>query len=192
MPVFFEMPKVIDETKIFTAVMDIFMSLGYDGATTKEIADIAGVNEVTLFRKYGNKAALFEKAIAHQRSDTPLDKVVYTGELEADLLAIVQAYIETNERYGDIIPILLIELPRNPDLQGSLNTPWQNLQTIIQIIQKYQDQGNLKNEPPFTTISALLGPIMIQQMFQHANLSLSVPGLEPQAHVTAFLQGRKR
>ena len=52
------MPKIIDETKIFNATMNFFMSLGYDRATTKEIADIAGVNEVTLFRKYGSKAGL--------------------------------------------------------------------------------------------------------------------------------------
>lgn len=186
------MPKVIDETKIFSAAMDIFMSLGYDGATTKEIADIAGVNEVTLFRKYGSKAGLFEKAIIHQLSDTPLEKVSYTGELEADLLVIVQAYIETNEVHGDIIPILLIELPRNPDLQGTLNTPWNNLQEVFRIIQKYQEQGLLKSESPFATLSALLGPIMITQMFRHASLHFSVPGIEPQEHVAAFLQGRKR
>jgi len=185
------MPKVIDETKIFSAAIDILMSLGYDGATTKEIADIAGVNEVTLFRKYGSKAGLFEKAIEHQLTDTPLNRVAYTGELETDLLAIVRAYIETNETYGDIIPIILIELPRNPDLQGSINTPWNNLQGIIEIIQKYQEQGALKDESPFATISALLGSIMINQMFRHANLNLPVPGIDPQAHVDAFLNGRK-
>jgi len=185
------MPKVIDETKIFSAAIDILMSLGYDGATTKEIADIAEVNEVTLFRKYGSKAGLFEKAIEHQLSDTPLNRVAYTGELETDLLAIVRAYIETNETYGDIIPIILIELPRNPDLQGSINTPWNNLQGIIEIIQEYQKQGSLKDESPFATISALLGSIMINQMFRHANLNLAVPGIDPQTHVDAFLNGRK-
>jgi AcrR family transcriptional regulator len=185
------MPKVIDETKIYSAAINILMSLGYDGATTKEIADIAEVNEVTLFRKYGSKAGLFEKAIEHQLSDTPLNKIVYTGELEADLLAIVEAYVETNEMYGDIIPIILIELPRNPDLQESINTPWKNIQSIIKTIQKYQKQGLLKNEPPLTTLSALMGPIMINQMFRHSGLSLPVPAMDPQAHVDAFLNGRK-
>ena len=79
------MPKVIDETKIFSAALDILVSHGYEGATTQKIADIAGVNEVTLFRKYGSKAGLFEKVIEHQLTGTPLSKLVYTGELEADL-----------------------------------------------------------------------------------------------------------
>jgi AcrR family transcriptional regulator len=186
------MPKVIDETRIFSAAINILMSLGYDGATTREIADIAGVNEVTLFRKYGSKAGLFEEAIEHQLADTPLNQLVYTGDLEADLLTIVEAYMETNETYGDIIPIILIELPRNPDLQGSINTPYKNLQGIIKIIQKYQKQGLLKNESPLAALSALLGPIMINQMFRHAHLNLSTPALDPPDHVNSFLHGRKR
>jgi AcrR family transcriptional regulator len=185
------MPKVIDETKIFNAAINILMSLGYDGATTKGIADIAGVNEVTLFRRYGSKAGLFEKAIEHQLAVTPLNKLLYTGDLEADLLTILKAYIETNETYGDIIPIILLELPRNLDLQGSIDTPWKNLQGIIKIIQKYQKQGLLKNESPLATLSALMGPIMINQMFRHANLNLPVPAIDPQAHVASFLHGRK-
>lgn len=186
------MPKVIDETKIFSAAINILMSLGYDGATTKEIADIAGVNEVTLFRKYGSKAGLFEKAIEHQLADTPLNKLVYTGDIEADLLVILEAYIETNERYGDIIPIILLELPRNPDLQSSVNTPLNNLQSATKIIQKYQKQGLLKKEAPLATLSALMGPIMINQMFRHASLDLPIPPIDPQVHVDYFLNGRKR
>jgi len=186
------MPKVIDETKIFNAALNILISHGYEGATTQKIADGAGVNEVTLFRKYGSKAGLFEKVIEHQLADTPLNKLLYTGDLKADLLAIVEAYKETNETHGNIIPLLLIEMPRYPDLQGSFNTPWKNIQAIIKMIQKYQKQGLLKNEPPLACLSALIGPILVSQMLRHANLNLSVPPIDPQAHVDFFLLGRKQ
>jgi AcrR family transcriptional regulator len=185
------MPKVIDETKIFSAALDILVSHGYEGATTKKIADISGVNEVTLFRKYGNKAGLFEKVIEHQLSDTPLNKLAYTGYLEADLLAIVEAYIKTNKLHGNIIPILLIEMPRYPDLQGSFNTPWKNIQGMIEIIQKYQKEGELIDETPLACLTALIGPILTSQLFRHTNLKLPIPDLDPQAHVDAFLNGRK-
>lgn len=185
------MPKVIDETKIFSAALDTLIAHGYEGATTGKIAEIACVNEVTLFRKYGSKAGLFEKVIEHQLADVPLNKLAYTGELEADLLAIVEAYVETNEIHGNIIPLLLIEMPRYPDLQGTFSTPWKNIQGIIKIIQKYQKQGQLKEESPLACLSALIGPILVSQMILHANLNLSVPALNPQEHVDAFLHGRK-
>jgi len=186
------MPKVIDETKIFSAALEILISHGYEGATTQKIAEIAEVNEVTLFRKYGSKAGLFEKVIDHQLSDTPLNKLRYTGDLKADLLAIVEAYIETNETHGNIIPILLIEMPRYPDLEGSFNRPWKNIQEIIKIIQKYQKQGQLKNESPLASLTALIGPILVDQMIRQANLKLPVPKMDPQAHVESFLLGRKK
>jgi AcrR family transcriptional regulator len=185
------MPKVIDETKIFKAALDLLVSHGYEGATTQKIADVSGVNEVTLFRKYGSKAGLFEKAIEQQFSDTPLNKLVYTGELEADLLAIVAAYLETNETYGDIVPNILIELPRNPDLRGWFNVPWKNLQVIVKILQKYQKQGLLKNETPLASLGALIGPIMVSQMLRRAKLNLPVPVVDAQEHVDSFLRGRK-
>ena len=50
------MPKQIDEQKIYQTVIEMLIEYGYDGATTKEIATAASVNEATLFRKYGNKA----------------------------------------------------------------------------------------------------------------------------------------
>jgi AcrR family transcriptional regulator len=185
------MPKVIDETKIFAAALDTLVSHGYEGATTQKIAHVAGVNEVTLFRKYRNKAGLFERVIEHQLSDTPLKGLVYTGDLEVDLLAIVEAYLETNEVHGDIIPIILIELPRYPDLQGLLNVPWKNIQAVLKIIQKYQQLGQLKLESPLASLSALIGPILVAQMFRRANLSLPFPPIDPQGHVDAFLHGRK-
>jgi len=185
------MPKVIDETKIFSGALEILIAHGYEGATTQKIAEVAGVNEVTLFRKYGSKAGLFEKVIEHQLADTPLNKLAYTGDLEADLLAIVDAYVETNETHGNIIPLLLVEMPRYPDLQGSFNTPWKNLQGIIKIIQKYQKQGELKDESPLACLTTLIGPVLVGQMLRHANLNLPVPAFDSQVHVEAFLNGRK-
>ncbi len=185
------MPKIIDEAIIFRTVIDRLVSHGYEGATTKEIADIAGVNEVTLFRKYGSKAELFEKAIHHQLADTPLNKLLYTGELEADLIAIIEAYMKTNEMYGEIIPTILAELPRHPDLKGAFKTPWENIQFVIKIIQAYQAQGYLKQEPPLNSLNALIGPIMTSQMIRRANLGFPVPELDPREHVDTFLHGRK-
>ena len=185
------MPKLIDETKIFDAALKMFISHGYEGATMHKIAEISDVNEVTLFRKYRSKTGLFEKVINHRFSETPLNKLVYTGSLEADLLAIVEAYMETSETYGDVVSNFLIELPRNPDLQGSFNVLWKNIQIILKIIQQYQAQGLLKEESPLVSLSVLIGPIMVNQMFRRASLHLPVPKINPRDHVDSFLIGRK-
>jgi len=46
------------ETKILTAAAELFSERGYAGTTTRAIAGRAGVNEVTLFRRFENKAGV--------------------------------------------------------------------------------------------------------------------------------------
>jgi outer membrane protein len=49
--------------QLLDAAVRVYAEGGFRGATTRRIADEAGVNEVTLFRLFGSKAALIEEAI---------------------------------------------------------------------------------------------------------------------------------
>ncbi|MGD8353177.1 MAG: helix-turn-helix domain-containing protein, partial [Pseudomonadota bacterium] len=54
-----------DETrnKLLEATLELISEKGYLGATTREIAALAGVSELTLFRKFGKKEHLFEEML---------------------------------------------------------------------------------------------------------------------------------
>jgi AcrR family transcriptional regulator len=49
--------------KLLAAAARIYGESGFRGATTRRIADEAGVNEVTLFRLFGSKSALIAEAL---------------------------------------------------------------------------------------------------------------------------------
>lgn len=49
--------------KILKAATELYAETGFRGATTRQIANKAGVNEVTLFRHFGSKTALLHEAI---------------------------------------------------------------------------------------------------------------------------------
>src|SRR6476469_8315335 len=68
--------------KLLAAAARIYGESGFRGATTRRIADEAGVNEVTLFRLFGSKSALIAEAIRehaprgtapHGLPDEPVD-----------------------------------------------------------------------------------------------------------------------
>lgn len=46
--------------KILKSALKLFSEVGYYQATTKQIADYAGINEITLFRHFGTKEHLFQ------------------------------------------------------------------------------------------------------------------------------------
>lgn len=183
------MPKVIDDKEVYRAALDVLSTYGYASATTKNIADAAGIHEATLFRKYGSKYHLIEQAVRAKFSEVPLAEVAYTGDLQADLISIIEAYLRTSEIVGNILPILLVEIPRNPELKKLLEIPWKNISKIENILEQYQAQGLLEHQPALNIVSALLGPLMIRHLVTEADSNLSIPPIEPQVYVEKFLRG---
>ena len=59
----------MDETsqKIIDAAMTLIRDQGYVATTTKDIARAAGVNECTLFRKFGNKKDIVLQGITQEK-----------------------------------------------------------------------------------------------------------------------------
>jgi len=54
------MKKTITKQRLLDATLKLISEKGYLGATTREIAQEAGVTELTLFRHFGTKEKLFE------------------------------------------------------------------------------------------------------------------------------------
>jgi AcrR family transcriptional regulator len=55
--------KPTTKDRILHAFLDLVNEHGYEGSTTRAVADAAGVNEVTLFRHFGDKASLARAAV---------------------------------------------------------------------------------------------------------------------------------
>ena len=124
------MPKAIDENRVFEVTATLFVRHGYAGTKTKEIAEAAGVNEATLFRRYGSKAMLIGAAIDHQWREVPLAGLEPSDDVEADLVTIVEAYLETNRLLGAIVPALLVELARSADLRDAFGAALENVRGL--------------------------------------------------------------
>jgi AcrR family transcriptional regulator len=58
--------------RILDAAKRVYEQHGFRGATTRLIAIEAGVNEVTIFRTFGSKAALFEALMQNHVAHSPI------------------------------------------------------------------------------------------------------------------------
>ena len=61
--------------RILQAAARVYAQHGFRGATTRLIAIEAGVNEVSLFRTFGSKAALFEAMMQLHASSLPVPEL---------------------------------------------------------------------------------------------------------------------
>lgn len=97
--------------RIIQAARDVIKRKGKRGATTREIADVAGVNEATLFRHFGNKDALIIAVVKHSCPDVKLRDLVATlqGPIEDQLRAIAAQMTQFMESMIDMIRWSLVE-----------------------------------------------------------------------------------
>ncbi|RME57799.1 MAG: hypothetical protein D6790_12830, partial [Caldilineae bacterium] len=151
-----------------------------------------GVSEVTLFRKYGSKAELVTRAIQFIAEEMNFESVVhYSGDVYQDLLGIVTRYKTLTERYGQFMAVLIPEMHRHPELRTGMARPLRVMQTIGELIQRYQQEGVLRAEPPLHAAAALLGPLVFFAMARNTHFAAQIPPVNLEAHVQAYLEGRR-
>lgn len=76
--------KSVTEVRIVEAAVQSFSRQGYKGTSTREIAQLAGVNEATLFRYFARKADLFWAAAESRLNRLKLSRELQNG-LASDL-----------------------------------------------------------------------------------------------------------
>lgn len=86
-----------DETqlKIIEATMNLIIDKGYSGATTKNIAKLAGVNESTIFRRFSGKKEIVMAAMELPKWNPGLSERDFSwhGNLLEDLISFSHVYM---------------------------------------------------------------------------------------------------
>jgi len=111
--------------KILEATIEIIKKKGLKAATTRAIATNAGVNEVTIFRNFGNKKGII-KALIEKCSYEPAfskmlkERVVW--DLEQDLYMLAKLYHQIANKNHDLVVIMisLMGTGHFPELQEEI------------------------------------------------------------------------
>ena len=180
----------IPDSQILDAALDVIAQHGYSGATTRQIAAAAGINAVTLFRRFTNKKSLLLAAVEREAERFRATGIAYTGDVEADLGRVVAFYHELVQHRGRVIAMLVNEIPRQPDLLDILEAPMAIAARVIALLERYQHEGVLCDEPPSQAYAALLGPIFLQVVFGSIRPDVFRGPFDTHQHVQHYLAGR--
>lgn len=191
-PHFVRLPPVsprVDDDRILDAAIAVVIARGYSGATTREIAAQAGINEVTLFRRFESKAKLVQAAIHRDIAETTAALQAPTGDLEADLLAVLDRYCATYSAHGALPLVIILEVTRNPEFADLIKEPAAAQQGLRELVASYQADGLLIDEPPELAVNALLGPLLAHAVDTQLGIATSAPPT-PRTLLEGFLRGR--
>src|SRR5690625_4984484 len=133
--------------KIIRAAIDLVDEKGYKGATTRMIAEVAGVNEVTLFRQFGSKQGVLEAAIEKYSFFDEIDDVMnkqIQWNLDADLQMLSKAYQNIVGAKRGIILISLREEGRFPELDQAISKlPTSYRDTLVDYFKVMINRGKM-------------------------------------------------
>lgn len=103
--------------RLLDAAARVYAETGYRGATTRRIAQEAGVNEITLFRHFGSKTTLILEAVrqANLRSDCPTVPTS-PGEPVSEIRTWVRGELRHLTQLRSIIRTSLGEVEERPEI----------------------------------------------------------------------------
>ncbi len=176
-------PRRSSKEKISAAAFSLFAEKGFDGTTTRAIADKAGVNEVTVFRTFGTKEALF-KHVA--RDMLPIRRIKagvdfrIEGSAEDVLVQNARLVLAILKENRHIFMILVGELWRHPELKEEVGL--EVLEQAVEFVASQMtimiEDGRLRDIDPFVAARSWMGTVQSHFLY---NYLIGTGRLDPDA-----------
>jgi len=155
-------PPSPDETRqrIIDAAAEVGSQVGYAKATTKAIAEAAGVNEVTLFRHFGTKENLFSAAIEQYGGPAiaPAIEAQLTGDYRQDMMTLGNILMAVLLERREMLRLLLCESAHIPEVKTVLaRNPRELRKMTARYLRSQMENGTIKEQHPEALAQAFMG-----------------------------------
>jgi AcrR family transcriptional regulator len=160
--------------KILKAAQKLFARNGYDGTTTKELAEKAGIAEGTLFRHFTNKKAILVEVATQGWIELLTDLLTELSEM-ASYEAISQVMYKRMLRLGDnydMMRVCFMEVQFHPDLRDRIQAEVVEKMTDVAeaFFQTAMERGVYRKMNPRVIAQVFLGMFVVAG-FSHETIA---------------------
>lgn len=161
----------VTEVCLVEAAAQLFALHGFKATTTKDIAQLANLNEATLFRYFPRKQDLFLAAL-----ESHLSPIKLSRDLQVSLASEEDVRIVVSKIVAFILNVLIAQ----PELQRLLHVASFELSDADKIVRDHlepifdlfcaffkrcSDKGSIRNVEPSHAVLSLLGAVAAQHAF---------------------------
>ena len=111
-------------TRILQAAQRLFAAKGFEGTTTRDLAQTAGVAEGTLFRHFANKKAILVEVATSGWVDILTDLLTELSEMGSykAIAQVMRRRMWNLQKNADIMRVCFMEVQFHPDLRDRIQT----------------------------------------------------------------------
>ncbi len=150
--------------RILDAALQAFANYGFKGTTTKEIARRAKVNEVTVFRLFRSKRALFSAVVSERSPLIPIRESVEfepKTTLEVMLQNNVRIVLRTLRQNKDLYLVMMGDAWRQPKTRNMAYEASikQGIGMVASMMSGLMDAGTMRRMDPEVAARTLMGAV---------------------------------
>lgn len=148
-------------TRILKAALRLFAKNGYDGTTTRELAEAAGVAEGTLFRYFPNKKVILVEVATQGWIEILTDLLTELSEMGSykAVAQVMRRRMLHLHKNADMLRVCFMEAQFHPDLRDRIQTEVIDKMTDVAEVffQSAMEQGIYRPMNPKTVARVFLG-----------------------------------
>jgi AcrR family transcriptional regulator len=149
------------QTRILKAARKLFARRGFDGTTTRDLAQEAGVAEGTLFRHFENKKAILVEVATQGWVEILTDLLTELSEMGSykAIAQVMRRRMMNLHENADLLRVCFMEAQFHPDLQERIQTDVIVKMTDVAeaFFQTAMDQGIYRRMNPRVVAQVFLG-----------------------------------
>jgi AcrR family transcriptional regulator len=160
-------PRGSAEERILTTAASLFAQSGYNGVSTREIASVADVNEVTIYRHFPRKRDLYIAVLGTELQRVrlggePLKQLAEAPNGRAALACTFELVAKTLQQHPQLLRLLQYSaLELNEDLDPLLRT---HLGELVEVVARYVEpwiqRGELRCSNAKTLVLTLIAIVL--------------------------------
>jgi AcrR family transcriptional regulator len=153
--------EVETQTRILQAAQRLFARRGYDGTTTRDLAQEAGVAEGTIFRHFENKKAILVEVATQGWIEILTDLLTELSEMGSykAVAQVMRRRMLNLHQNADLLRVCFMEAQFHPDLRDRIQTDVIIKMTDVAeaFFQTAMDQGIYRRMNPRIVAQVFLG-----------------------------------
>jgi AcrR family transcriptional regulator len=197
MPETLRSPTEDTRQRIIAAGLKLFGQVGYAQASTRLIAETAGVNEVTLFRHFGRKKnllmACMESFNAGGFSATFETKL--SGDYPSDIARMARLQQQNTAENLNVLLLLLSDARNVPELQEAMRSGSSGNQSLLAAyFQRQIEAGHVRLDLPAEALASAFDslfstPVIFANLLRKSETPVMPDERTLQALVDLFVRG---